>query len=305
MGSWIGAVGALVAAAVAVAGGGQPHHPGGHNTMHHHRPGVHASPTPPPTPTAGGGQQTQRPPQQISVPLTRMPQGTVTLVVNPQDHHVQAQLNMYGLAPGTQHRLALYANGNPAQPAFTFPDLTVDGSGRVTQTVTSNEQAAHGLPQIIAVRVDLLPGASGPSQQIAAAERVAVSGGQTNATLTFQSTIGQPGHAQLSYDPATHKLTVSLSMSGLTPGSRHAAHIHTGSCQIQGPVAYMLPDLVADPAGVAFERTTFSVNSPPPASGWYLNVHDGNMNDILQNGQPGPLFQPLACGNVQTSPSNS
>lgn len=45
---------------------------------------------------------------------------------------------------------------------------------------------------------------------------------------------------------------------------------------------------------------TIPVRSGPPAGGWYVNVHDGTMNDILQaDGEPGPLFQPLVCGNVQ------
>lgn len=288
MGSWIGAVGALLAAAVAVAGGGQPHHTTGHQPMHH-RPAMQSTPAPV---------------EQVSVPLAAMPQGSVALSVDPQTNLVHATLNMHGLGPGTQHRVALYANGNTAQPAFTFPDVTVDGSGQVMQTVTSNERTAHALPQIVAFRVDLLPGSAGPSQQIALAQRVAPVGGLTHETLGFESTIGRSGHAQLTYNPATKQLTVSVFMSGLAAGSRHAAHIHSGSCQVQGPVVYMLPDLVADAAGVASVKTTFSITSPPPATGWYVNVHDGNMNDILQNGQPGPLFQPLACGDVQVIPNS-
>ena len=305
MGSWIGAIGALAAAAMAVAGGGQPQHSASHHMTHHHRPAVHASPTPTPMGTSqmgSGGQQTQTAVEQISVPLAPQPRGTVTLTVDPQTKHVSAQLSMYGLAPGTQHRVALYANGNTAQPAFTFPDVTVNGTGQIMQTVTSDEAGAQGLPQVVAFRIDLLPGSAGPSQQVAVAQRVAPVGGLTTETLGFVSTIGRSGNAQLTYNPATHQLTVSLFVSGLRADSHHAVHIHTGSCQVQGPVAYMLPDLVADPAGVASEKTTITVNSPPPASGWYVNVHDGTMNDILQNGQPGPLFQPLACGNVQAMP---
>lgn len=309
MGSWIGPVGVFVAAVMAVSGGGHHHHTATHH-ISHPRAGAHAparpasNPTSNPTSGTGGaaGGQTQAPVEQISVPLSPMPQGSLTLTVDPQTQLVQATVNLYGLAPGTQHQVALFANGNTAQPAFTFPDVTVDGDGQVAETVTSNEQAPQGLPQSVAFRVYLEPSSAGPSRQIASAQRVAPEGGSTRETMAFQSVIGRSGHAQLTYDPATQKLTVSLSMSGLAAGSRHAAHIHTGSCQVQGPVAYSLPDLVADAAGVASVKTTFSVTSPPPASGWYVNVHDGDMNDILQaNGQPGPLFQPLACGNVQTN----
>lgn len=301
MGSWIGAVGAVAAAAMAIAGGGGTHHTTAHHTMHHSRPAAHAAARPSPSPMPRTGSGRTQPLEQISVPLSPAPQGTVTLTVDPQTQHVRATVDLSGLAPGTQHRVALYAEGNTAQPAFTFPDVTVDGTGQVMETVTSDQLATGGeLPQIVAFRIDLLPGSAGPSQQLAAAQRVAPEGGRTTETMTFQSTIGRSGHAQLTYDPATKQLTVSVSLSGLAAGSVHAAHIHSGSCQVQGPVVYSLPDLVADAAGVATVTTTLTVASPPPASGWYVNVHDGDMNDILQaDGQPGPLFQPLACGDVQ------
>ena len=54
------------------------------------------------------------------------------------------------------------------------------------------------------------------------------------------------GHAMLVYHASRHTLTVTVSASGLTPGP-HAAHIHLGSCMRQGPVKYMLADLVAGP----------------------------------------------------------
>jgi hypothetical protein len=41
--------------------------------------------------------------------------------------------------------------------------------------------------------------------------------------------------------------------------------------------------------------------SPIPASGWYLNVHQGNSGDILRNGQPTLYFRPLICANIKGS----
>lgn len=258
--------------------------------------GSMGTPTPKstPTPQAGSGNS-----ERISVPLQTMPAGTVTLSVDTRSRLVMAQLNLFGLAPGTQHRVALYRDRDGGRPLATFPNVTVDGSGQLIQTVTSTSRVHGSLPRSLFFQIDLQPSGQ-PRQQIAVAHSPVSRTGSNHVTLAFASTIARPGHATLSYDPGAHSLTVSLQVSGLVPGSHHAAHIHSGSCQVQGAVLYPLPDLVANADGSATEQVTIPVQSAPPASGWYVNVHDGNMNDILQaDGQPGPLFQPLVCGNVQ------
>jgi hypothetical protein len=40
------------------------------------------------------------------------------------------------------------------------------------------------------------------------------------------------------------------------------------------------------------------VTTPLPASGWYLNLHQGNGGSILANGSPTISFRPLLCGNI-------
>ncbi len=45
-------------------------------------------------------------------------------------------------------------------------------------------------------------------------------------------------------------------------------------------------------------RTVTGVTTPLPASGWYLNLHQGNSNNILANGNPTINFRPLLCGNI-------
>ena len=73
-----------------------------------------------------------------------------------------------------------------------------------------------------------------------------------------------------------------MNASGLTPGA-HAAHIHVGSCQSQGAVQYMLMDFTANADGqiVNQTRTVTDVTTPLPATGWYLNLHQGNSGNIL------------------------
>jgi hypothetical protein len=40
-------------------------------------------------------------------------------------------------------------------------------------------------------------------------------------------------------------------------------------------------------------RTVTGVTMPVPATGWYLNLHQGNSNNIVANGQPTVNFRPL------------
>jgi len=107
------------------------------------------------------------------------------------------------------------------------------------------------------------------------------------------------GTATISYDPAAQTLKVTVTASGVSPGT-HAAHIHIGSCASQGPVQYMLMDFTANSAGqiVSQTRTLSHVTTPVPAGGWYLNLHQGNSNAIVQNGQPTIFFRPLLCADI-------
>ncbi len=129
-------------------------------------------------------------------------------------------------------------------------------------------------------------------------------GGGTASTSLHAVEAGFPqgslqGHATLAYDPSSQMITVTLTASGLTPGA-HAAHIHIGSCQSQGPVAYMLMDFNADSNGNIHHETRMvtGVTSVMLTGGWYLNLHQGNSNDILSNGQPTINFRPLLCANI-------
>ena len=114
------------------------------------------------------------------------------------------------------------------------------------------------------------------------------------APISFQVTVNTAGLAA-----GTYYGTVTVNASGLTPGM-HAAHIHFGSCQNQGPVVYMLMDLSANSAGkiVNETRVLTGVTSAIPVNGWYLNIHQGNSNNILKNGVPTILFRPVLCANA-------
>jgi CHRD domain len=82
------------------------------------------------------------------------------------------------------------------------------------------------------------------------------------------------------------RLYVAVSVSGLKPMSKHAEHIHAGTCGSNGPIKYPLANLVADARGTATAVTRIAPTSVA-RSGWYVNVH---ANDAK--------LTPIACGTV-------
>jgi CHRD domain len=106
--------------------------------------------------------------------------------------------------------------------------------------------------------------------------------------------------AMLNWDPSSHALTVKITLSGLAPSSTHPSHIHTGSCSNQGAVVHPLQNIVADATGNATVTSTISnVMNGIPASGWYVNVHNG------PGLSPDEQFLPIVCGDVANSSTST
>lgn len=125
---------------------------------------------------------------------------------------------------------------------------------------------------------------------------------KTAVAVTFASVVLKhmpTGTAQLTWTPQDHTLTVKVSMQGLVPGTSHPAHIHKGSCQHAGPVVYPLPMLRADEHGQASITAVFRGETQGiPASGWYINVHNGPTAITAAQ------IQSISCGDI-SSPANS
>ncbi|HLG61430.1 MAG TPA: CHRD domain-containing protein [Ktedonosporobacter sp.] len=97
------------------------------------------------------------------------------------------------------------------------------------------------------------------------------------------------GTAALSWNSQNKMLTVTLHLSGLQPGSNHAAHIHAGTCSSIGKILYPLKNVVADAAGNSTSITTINnIAGGIPATGWNVAVHQG---PTVQTGE-------LFCGNI-------
>jgi CHRD domain len=119
----------------------------------------------------------------------------------------------------------------------------------------------------------------------------------SNSTQPVKVTLGaQPtGTATLTWDPQTKNVTAKVQLSGVTPGSTHAMHIHKGPCTAMGDILVPFPDLTADTGGAI--NTTVTGTQPAPdglTTGTSLNMHLGT------TAQLGTAlgFTPIACGDV-------
>jgi hypothetical protein len=231
--------------------------------------------------------------------LQAMPAGTVTLSSG-QGGQMTAKVNLSGLTPGSSHDVSI----DGASSVVHFPVLTANSAGQADATLTSTDLAGR-LPA--AGRFVVRLGSGGASAGALAAEPIAESRVlprhlEGTEEFTFHPTggYGHPsGRTTISYNASSRTLTVTVSARGLTPGP-HAAHIHVGSCLSQGPVAYMLADFVADANGaiVGQTRVVSGVTSVPAPGTWYLNLHQGSMNQILAGGAPTLLFRPMLCTDI-------
>ncbi len=103
------------------------------------------------------------------------------------------------------------------------------------------------------------------------------------------------GVANLTFNAHSKTLTVRIVLTGLVPNSTHPAHIHLGSCTspYPGTIKYPLQNVVAGANGQAVSTTVLqNISSPVPATGWYINVHNG------PGLTPADQYTPIACGNL-------
>ena len=234
--------------------------------------------------------------------LQAMPSGTVSFGTDGSGH-LTATVNAFGLTPGSSHTVQLRL-GNTVVTQFST--LTANSVGQASATLDStfSGSAPNGSRLVVLNGVKAQNAVSGE----VIAETPNVNEGGPTGTLPLTGIVfnsqgtgfGIPaGAASVTYSPSAKTLTVNVTASGVTPGF-HAAHIHLGSCQSQGPVQYMLNDFTANSSGQIVNETRHvtGVTSGIPATGWYLNLHQGTSQNILKNGQPTIFFRPLLCANV-------
>jgi hypothetical protein len=253
----------------------------------------------------GAGQRTG---SSVALMLRAMPAGTVRFG---RGRHglVTVHADMFGLTPGSSHRVDLVRPGRSA--AIGFGTLTASSGGSADSTLRSGFAGRVPRGSRLVIRMGTGNGRVA-TEPIAVTRRLVRPGRRPRRLIAVEVSpggvsYGTPrGRAAISYNASRQTLTVTVTASGVTPGP-HAAHIHLGSCQSQGPVKYMLRDLIASRRGriVHAVRVFTHVTAPIPASGWYLNIHQGNSGNILSNGQPTIFFRPLICANIRPAPAAS
>ncbi|MGA2928410.1 MAG: CHRD domain-containing protein [Solirubrobacteraceae bacterium] len=247
----------------------------------------------------------------IPTPLGSMPTGTAT-VHRTHGGELVIGLQALGLTPGGAHEVDLstgLCSAGAGGSAVHVVKADASGQLRASFKVSKRKSLKAESIALLLGTARSSGGGVSPDRTIACVNIPQSLKG--SAQLALKSKLGfataLDGSYVITYDAIAQTLTVDVSARGFVPGSVHAAHIHQGSCQQQGPVIYMLPDFVADASGdIHVTRTVTGVTSPPPASGWYLNIHLGDSNQILSNGNPTLAFQPLLCADVdaiQTAPS--
>jgi hypothetical protein len=91
--------------------------------------------------------------------------------------------------------------------------------------------------------------------------------------------------------PGTSSTTIEIKVTGLQANSSHVSHVHVGSCQQRGGIAFALNQVIADGQGVADTRTTLNQTYPPATGHWYIVVHAGP-------DMQGSNASYLLCGNL-------
>ncbi len=242
-----------------------------------------------------------------TINLKHIPNGTADLSWDPGTKNLTVKISLVGLAPSSMHPSHIHTGSCANQGNVIYPltTLMADAHG-VASATTVVKNIANGIPATgWYVNVHNGPGLSTNDQflPIVCAD-VMNSNTSTSAAqsvhLMLQSappaSAGETvnGTAQLMLSGTM--LTIKLTLSGLEPNSMHAAHIHSGTCESQGPVVIPLTPITADASGNATETTTVNLttlNVPTiPPTGGYVNVHHST-NLSTQTG-----FDPIACGNV-------
>ena len=205
---------------------------------------------------------------------------------------------LFGLTPGSSHGVSLLLPGRSRM--VPFGPLTANSVGQADATLRSSYPGRLVPGSRLVIRMGT--GWHGvAAEPVAVTRRLAGPGYRPHRLMAVEAGGQGPlrGRTTVAYSPSRHTLTVTVTAAGLTPGP-HAAHIHLGSCMSQGPVKYMLGDLVANRHGriVPAVRVIRNVTSPIPASGWYVNIHQGSSATILANGQPTIFFRPLLCTDI-------
>jgi CHRD domain len=109
---------------------------------------------------------------------------------------------------------------------------------------------------------------------------------------TFASGAASTAIGQATLVPAKDgKMTVTVTISGLTANTKHVGHIHTGACANPGPVALPLEELSSDASGNGTISSTVEAAKIPAAA--YVQYHQRGKGD------PAGAGAGIVCGDIK------
>ena len=240
----------------------------------------------------------------VSVTLKHVPHGQATLAFDAASKTLTVEVKLVGLAPNSGHPEHIHTGSCSSQGGVIYPlnAIMADAHG-VADTMTTVSNVKE--PAIPAsgwyLNIHNGPGLM-PDEQFLPIVCGDVSNPSGGSNVTVPLTMGPPslpgspdqrasGTATLSIENGS--LKVVLDVTGLAPGSAHAVHIHSGSCENRGAILYPLDPLAADSTGHATE-TKVVANVAAISSGlWYIDIH--RLTTIATGST---AYDPILCGNV-------
>jgi hypothetical protein len=242
--------------------------------------------------------------KQANAKLGHVPTGTSDLKWDAATQTLTVKIRLTGLAPKSTHPGHIHKGDCSVDGAVVFPlnPVVADDTGVGTSetTITGDTKGLPDKAWYINIHDGPTLGSAAEAAPITCGNIVNPNA-STSSDQSLHVALGvTPGASQAASGDAKlllvgDKLTVKISLGGLAPHSTHVAHIHKGSCEIQGGVKYPLNPVVADADGNGTSTTTVDNVTSIPKDGWYVNIHLGGPQDDLKTQT---ADDPVACGNV-------
>lgn len=231
--------------------------------------------------------------------IKHSPSGTVELTWDHTSHVLTVRLALTGLYPKSVH--PAFVSGGSCRGAgktvYPLSNVVADNIG-FANTITKIKNVTKGIPEsgwYVDVRNGPGMDKEAEAMPISCAD-ISNSTASTSSTATLNQASAPDqaagGLAELTI--TDNRLAVTVTMKGMAPNSKHAAHIHLGSCVSQGKIVYSLNPVIVNAAGDGNSTTNIDNVSAIPRGGWYINIHQGSHVDASTTAQTDT--DPVACG---------